>query len=91
MVLALGPEGVTFWQEILAIGAVVLVVVALLLGLLLRIVGSIAASVQRLGDVAQGVAANTANIKIALAVVGTLGEVVDEAGRHAELLGVPAR
>ncbi len=90
MVLALAPAEVTFWQVILVIGAVVLVAVVLLLGLLLRIVGSIDDGVQQLGDVAQGVAANTDNIKVALAVMGTLDEVIDEAGLHAQLLGVQA-
>ena len=88
MALALAPAEITHWQVILGIGAVVIVVVALLLGLLLRIVGSIAAGVQQLGNVAKEVAANTVNIKTALAVVSSLDEVADEAGRHAELLGV---
>jgi HAMP domain-containing protein len=91
MVLALAPAEITFWQVILGIGAAVIVAVALLLGLLLRTVGSIAAGVQQLGDVAQEVAANTVNIKVALAVGGTLDEVVGEARRHAELLGVQAQ
>lgn len=80
-----------FWQLSLGIGAVVIVAVMLLLGLLLRIVGSIGDGVQQLGDVAQQVAANTDNIKVALTVLGTLNEVEDEVGRHAQLLGVRAR
>jgi uncharacterized protein HemY len=91
MVLALAPAEIAFWQVILVIGAVVIVAVILLLGLLLRIVGSICAVVQQLSDVAQGVAANTDSIKAALTVIDTLDEVVDEAGRHARLLGVQAR
>lgn len=91
MVLVLAPADVAFWQVILAIGAIVIVAVIVLLGLLLRIVGSIGDGVQQLGDVAQGVAANTDNIKAALTVIDTLDEVVDEAGRHAQLLGVQAR
>ena len=91
MVLALAPAEITFWQVILGIGAVVIAAVTLLLGLLLRIVGSIDDSVQHLDDVADGVAANTHNIKVALTVMGTLGEVVDEADRHAQLLGLQAR
>ncbi|MGH3595055.1 MAG: hypothetical protein ACRDUT_03630 [Mycobacterium sp.] len=91
MVLALAPADVAFWQVILVIGAIVIVAVIVLLGLLLRIVGSIGDGVQQLGDVAQGVAANTDNIKAALTVIDTLDEVVDEAGRHAQLLGVQAR
>jgi hypothetical protein len=75
----------------LAIGAVVIVVVIALLSLLLYFVRSIETGVQRLGEVAQGVASNTANIKVALAVADTLDEIADEARRHARLLGVGAR
>jgi hypothetical protein len=75
----------------LALGAVVLLAVIALLSLLLRLVGAIEASVHRVGDVAQGVAGNTANIKIALAVADSLDEIADEARRHASLLGVGAR
>lgn len=88
--MALTPSEITFWQVILVIGAVVLVAVILLLGLLLRIVGSINDGVRQLGDVAQAVAANTDNIKVALTVIDTLDEVVNETGRHAQLLGVQA-
>jgi len=91
MVLALATEEITFWQVTLAVGAVVIVVVIALLTLLLNFVRSIETGVQRLGDVAQAVAGNTANIKIALAVADTLDEVADEARRHARLLGVGAR
>ncbi|MGH3693600.1 MAG: hypothetical protein ACRDRX_06325 [Pseudonocardiaceae bacterium] len=91
MILALAAEEITFWQVILAVGAVVLVAVIALLSLLLYLVRSIEASVQGLGDVAQGVAGNTANIKIALAVADSLDEVMDEARRHARLLGVGAQ
>jgi hypothetical protein len=91
MVLALAAEEITFWQLILALGAIVLVAVIALLSLLLHLVRSIEASVQRVGDVAQGVAGNTANIKIALAVADSLDEVMDEMRRHAALLGVGAR
>lgn len=91
MALALAAEEITFWQVMLVIGAVVLIAVIALLSLLLRLVGSIEASVQQVGGVAQGVAGNTANIKIALAVADTLDEIADEARRHAALLGVGAR
>ncbi|MFY9806206.1 MAG: hypothetical protein WCC38_03340 [Pseudonocardiaceae bacterium] len=90
MVLALAAEDTTLWQATLAAGAVVLVVVIALLSLLLYFVGSIETGVQRLRDVAQAVRGNTANIPIALAVADSLDEVVDEAGRHAALLGVGA-
>lgn len=91
MVLALAPEEITFWQVMLVIGAIVIVVVIALLSLLLYFVRSIDTGVQRLGNVAQRVAGNTANIKIALAVADTLDEIADEARRHARLLGVEAR
>ncbi len=91
MVLALAAEEITFWQVMLAIGAVVLVVVIALLGLLLYLVRSIEAGVQQLADVAQGVAGNTGSIKVALAVADSLDEVAGEARRHAQLLGVGAR
>ncbi|MDQ2708487.1 MAG: hypothetical protein M3Z25_12995 [Actinomycetota bacterium] len=88
MPMALAAEENTFWYVSLTIGAVVIVVVIALLGLLLHLVGSIRTGVQRLLGVAVGVAGNTANIKVALDVVATLDEVIDEAGRHARLLGV---
>jgi hypothetical protein len=91
MVLALAPEDATFWTVTLALGAVVLVAVIALLSLLLYLVRSIEASVHQVGDVAQGVAGNTANIKIALAVADSLDEIADEARRHAALLGVGSR
>ena len=91
MILALAAEEITFWQVMLAIGAVVLVAVIALLSLLLYLVRSIETGVPRLWDVAKGVRGNTANIKVALAVAATLDEVAEEAGRHAQLLGVGAR
>jgi uncharacterized oligopeptide transporter (OPT) family protein len=91
MVLALTPQVTTLWQVTLVAGAVVIVAVLALLSLLLYLVNSIEASVQRLRDTAQGVAGNTANIKIALAVANSLDEITDEARRHARLLGVGAR
>jgi hypothetical protein len=90
MVLALAAEEITFWQVMLIIGAVVIVAVIALLSLLAYLVRSIEASVRRLGDVAQGVRGNTANIKVALAIADSLDEVADEARRHARLLGVGA-
>jgi len=91
MVVALAAEEITFWQTILVVGAVVLVAVIGLLGLLLYLVRSIEAGVQGVRDVAKGVAGNTANIKVALAVAASLDEIADEARRHAGLLGVGAR
>ncbi len=86
MVLA----GTTLWQFALVFGAVVIVAVIALLSLLLSSVGSIEATALRVGNAAEGVAGNTANIKIALAVADSLDEITDEAGRHARLLGVGA-
>jgi hypothetical protein len=91
MTIALAGEEIAFWQVMLVLGAVVLVAVIALLSLLLRLVGSIEASVRQVGGVAQGVAGNTANIKIALTVADSLDEIADEARRHAALLGVGAR
>jgi len=88
MSLALANEEVTFWQVMLIIGAVVIVAVIILLSLLLSLVRSIEVGVRRVQDVAQGVAGNTANIKVALAVVASLEEVIGELRRHARLLGV---
>lgn len=88
MVLALAPAEITFWQVTLGVGAVVLLVVVALLSLLLSIVGSIETGVQQLGPAADGVADNTANIRLALTVADSLDEVAVEARRHARLLGV---
>lgn len=88
MVLALTAEETLFWEVALAIGAVVVIAVIILLSALYAFAGSIETNVRRLGGVAQGVAGNTANIKTALTVSDSLDEVVDEAGRHAGLLGV---
>jgi len=91
MVLALAVGEITLWQVALAVGAVVIVVVIALLGLLLSLVRNIERGAHALVNVAGGVAGNTENIKIALAVVSTLDGVAAEAGRHAQLLGVGAR
>jgi hypothetical protein len=91
MILALSVEEITFWQVTLGVGAVVIIVVVALLGLLLHLVRSIEISVGELHGAASDVAANTTDLKIALKVASTLEEVAVEAGRHANLLGVPAR
>lgn len=91
MVLALAPEEITLWQITLVAGVVVIVAVIALLSLLLSFVRSIETGVQGLGNVAQGVAGNTGNIKTALAVAASLDEITDEARRHARLLGVGSR
>jgi hypothetical protein len=89
--LALSIEETSLWQVSLGVGAVVIIVVIALLGLLLHLVRDIEAGTQQLLGVAVGVAGNTANIKLALEVAKTLDQVTDEAGRHARLLGVGAR
>ncbi|MGH3855614.1 MAG: hypothetical protein ACRDR6_19415 [Pseudonocardiaceae bacterium] len=93
MVLALASAETTLWEFALVFGVVVIVAVIALLSLLLSSVGSIEASAVRVGNVARGVADNTANIKIALAVAvaDSLDEITDEASRHARLLGVGAQ
>jgi hypothetical protein len=86
--LALDIQEVTLWQVSLAVGAVVIVVVIALLGLLLSLVGSIEAGVRQLLVAGGAVVGNTNNIATALTVADTLDEVAAEAGRHARLLGV---
>ena len=86
--LALDIQEVTLWQVSLAVGAVVIVVVIALLGLLLSLVGSIEAGVRQLLVAGCAVVGNTNNIATALTVADTLDEVAAEAGRHARLLGV---
>lgn len=88
MLLAIAAEEITFWQVSLAVGAVVLIVVIALLGLLTHLVGGIEAGGHQLLGVAGTVAGNTDNIKVALDVVARLDEVIVEAGKHARLLGV---
>jgi hypothetical protein len=91
MVLALSTLDTTIWQVTLAVGLIVIVVVIGLLGLLLNVVGSIETAAAQLLESAHNVGANTGNIKAALTVADTLDLVAQEAGRHAELLGVTAR
>lgn len=88
MVLALAAGEATFWQALLVIGLIVIIAVVALLSLLLYLVSSIESGVLRLQGVAKGVAGNTGNIKVALAVVDSLDEVVTELRNHARLLGV---
>lgn len=90
MTLALSVEEATLWEISLGVGAVVIVVVIALLGLLLHLVGAIEAGAGQLLEVARAVGGNTSNIKSALTVADTLDEVAAEAGRHAALLGVGA-
>ena len=88
MVLALAANETTFWEIYLVLGLVVIIAVIALLSLLLGLVRSIETNVHRLGGVAQGVAGNTANINVALAVLASLDEIIAELRNHARLLGV---
>jgi hypothetical protein len=68
-----------YWTVALIIGLVAALIVAFLLLMLLRSVGSIEKSVTGLLDVAGKVAANTANIPQLQATAPVLGLIVDEA------------
>ena len=77
MILALTSNG--YWVLALVLGAVAAVVVALLLAVLIKTVGSIEKSVDGLLEVAGKVASNTANIPQLEATAPVLGQIVDEA------------
>jgi hypothetical protein len=68
-----------YWTLALVIGLVAALIVAFLLLMLLRSVGSIEKSVNGLLEVAGKVAANTANIPQLEATAPVLGLIVDEA------------
>jgi hypothetical protein len=68
-----------YWTLALVIGLVAALIVAFLLVMLLRSVGSIEKSVNSLLEVAGKVAANTANIPQLEATAPVLGLIVDEA------------
>jgi hypothetical protein len=68
-----------YWTLALVIGLVAALIVAFLLVMLLRSVGSIEKSVNGLLEVAGKVAANTANIPQLEATAPVLGLIVDEA------------
>jgi hypothetical protein len=68
-----------YWTVALIVGLVAALIVAFLLLMLLRSVGSIEKSVTGLLDVAGKVAANTANIPQLQATAPVLGLIVDEA------------
>jgi hypothetical protein len=71
--------GNEYWTIALIIGLVAALVVAALLLMLLRAVGSIERSVGGLLATATQVAANTANIPQLKATAPVLGQIVDEA------------
>lgn len=68
-----------YWTLSLVLAAVAAVVVAFLLAVLVRTVGSIEHSVDNLLELAGKVAANTANIPQLEATAPVLGQIVDEA------------
>jgi hypothetical protein len=72
-------SGHTYWAIALGIGLGAALIVAALLALLLRTVGSIQRSVEGLLQVAPKVAANTANIPQLEATAPVLGLIVQEA------------
>ena len=76
-VVALSSHG--YWGIALGIGLAAALVVAALLVLLIRSVRSIEKSVDGLLEVAQAVAANTANIPQLQATAPVLAQIVDEA------------
>ena len=77
MTLALTSNG--YWVLALVLGTAAAVVVALLLAVLIKTVGSIEKSVEGLLEVAGKVAANTANIPQLEATAPVLAQIVDEA------------
>jgi hypothetical protein len=75
--LALTSNG--YWVLALVLGAAAAVVVAILLAVLVKTLGSIERSVDGLLEVAGKVAANTANIPQLEATAPVLAQIVDEA------------
>ena len=78
MILAM-TSGHTYWSIALVIGLAAALIVAALLGMLVRSVVSIDRSVGGLLDIAGKVGANTANIPQLLATAPVLAQIVDEA------------
>ena len=72
-------SGNTYWAIALSIGLAAAIIVAVLLGLLLKYVGSIRRSVDGLLETAGNVGANTANIPQLAATAPVLAQIVDEA------------
>ena len=77
MTLALTSNG--YWVLALILGAAAAIVVAVLLALLIKTVGTIEKSVEGLLEVAGKVASNTANIPQLEATAPVLAQIVDEA------------
>jgi hypothetical protein len=72
-------SGHTYWSIALVIGLAAALIVAALLGMLVRSVVSIDRSVGGLLDIAGKVGSNTANIPQLLATAPVLAQIVDEA------------
>jgi hypothetical protein len=87
MILALESEHVTFWWVTLGMGVVVAAVVVLLLSLLVSLVKNIDTNVQEAWDTATRVARNTATTWMLGQTAALTGELREETGRHAALLG----
>ena len=77
MTLALTSNG--YWVLALILGAAAAIVVAVLLAVLIKTVGTIEKSVEGLLEVSGKVASNTANIPQLEATAPVLGQIVDEA------------
>lgn len=86
-VLALSDQEITLWLVALAVGAVVIVAVIALLGMLLYLIRSIDAGATRLRTAAGTMAGHTHQIREVGAVDSRLQEVGQEAQRHVELFG----
>lgn len=76
----------TLWGVTLGIGAVVLVAVTLLLGLLYRVVGSIDSDLSSLVDGGDQVARNTAKIDDLLTTASVVNAIKKEVLIHERLL-----
>lgn len=87
MILALETEHVTFWWVTLGMGVVVAAVVVALLSLLVMLVTRIDTNVKETWETATRVARNTATTWMLRQTAVVTGELRDEAGRHARLLG----
>jgi hypothetical protein len=77
------------WGLALGLGAVVIVVAVVLLEIFTRHVNRIEGTAERIWITGKQVAANTATTWMLGQTSERLDELADEAGRHAELLGVP--
>ena len=79
MTVQLAASATTLWKVSLVIGLVAALIVAVLLGVLVRTVGDIDRSADALLTVAGDIAGNTANIPQLEATAPVLALIVDEA------------